>query len=67
MKIPAQLIEIEESILAACLLFPEMRSEALELLTPDDFYKPTHAKIFKTITGLAKNDTVDLLTVSAAL
>lgn len=67
-RIPAQLPELEQSILSACLLFPEMRNEALELLTPSDFYKPNHAEIFKTVSDLAKKgEPTDLLTVSAAL
>ncbi|MFA7185605.1 MAG: DnaB-like helicase N-terminal domain-containing protein, partial [Victivallales bacterium] len=67
-KVPAQLPELEQSILAACLLFPEMRNEALELLSASDFYRPDHAEIFKTVADLAKRrEPVDLLTVSAAL
>jgi len=67
-RIPAQVLEIEESVLAGCLLFPEMRTEALELLSPSDFYRPDHAEIFRTISELArKKEPTDLLTVSAAL
>lgn len=67
-KVPAQLPEIEESVLAGCLLFPEMRNEALELLSPSDFYRPDHATIFKTMSDLSKKqEPTDLLTVSAAL
>ncbi len=67
-KIPAQLPEIEESVLAACLLFEEMRTEALELLSASDFYAPVHQAIFKAISELSKKrEPVDLLTVSAHL
>mgnify|MGYP001162028514 CR=1 FL=1 len=67
-KVPAQLPEIEQSVLAACLLFPEMRTEALELLSASDFYRPDNAEIFKTVADLAKRrEPVDLLTVAAAL
>jgi replicative DNA helicase len=68
MRVPAQLVEIEESILAACLLFPKMRDEALDILSHADFYKPNHGKIFKAICDLTqKHEVADLLTVSAAL
>jgi len=67
-KVPAQLPELEQSILSACLLFPEMRAEALEILSPEDFYRPDHATIFKAVSDLAKKqEPTDLLTVSAAL
>ena len=67
-KVPAQLPELEQSILSACLLFPEMRAEALELLSASDFYKPNHAEIFRAVSDLAKKqEPTDLLTVSAAL
>ena len=44
--IPPQAIEIEESILASCLLGDAY--EAVELLKPDDFYKTAHQKIFSS-------------------
>ena len=67
-RIPAQVLEIEESVLAGCLLFPEMRDEALELLQPSDFYKPDHRTIFEAVIELTRRkEPVDLLTVRAAL
>ena len=47
-----QSVETEQSLLAACLLFPECADEAAELLNPDDFYRSAHRKIFESIARL---------------
>lgn len=67
-RIPAHMEDIEESILSACLIFPEMRKEILNLVTEQDFYKLLHQSIFGAIVELEKSrEPVDLITVSAKL
>jgi len=67
-KIPPQMIEIEESILSGCLLYPEIMKEAVDLLHPSDFYRGDHQRVFETIVELnKKNEPVDLVTVASTL
>jgi len=64
--LPPQNIEIEEAILARCLL--NDTEDAVELLKPDDFYRSAHQKIFSTIKDLTHNkQPVVLLSVTNAL
>ncbi|MGC8481608.1 MAG: replicative DNA helicase [Acidimicrobiales bacterium] len=55
-------IEAEESLLGAMLISREAVSEAVEVVTEDDFFKPSHRHIFRSIATLhaegAPNDTV---------
>jgi len=67
-KVPPQNLPYEESIIAGCLLFPDVCEETLDILTPEDFYKTAHQKIYKAILDLKfKKEPVDLLTVSEKL
>ena len=66
--LPPQNIEAEESILSAILLDNNTLFEILELLSPDDFYKSAHQKIFTSITELfSKNEPIDLVTLTNIL
>jgi replicative DNA helicase len=63
-KIPPHNIEIEESILSSCLLMPTKYVELIETISPDDFYKTIHQKIFKSIQSLYKSEQpIDLISV----
>jgi len=63
-KIPPHSIELEQSILASCLLYATEYTELIEGLVPQDFYKGIHQKIFKAITDLyATDNPVDLVSV----
>jgi hypothetical protein len=65
-RLQPQEIEIEESILASCLVTDH--TKAVELLRPDDFYRTAHQIIFQAICNLSKKGKpVDLLTVTNAL
>jgi len=64
--IPPQAIELEESVIVSCFL--ERAEEALKILSPDDFYKTAHQKIFSAIFDLSKQKIqVDLPLVVDAL
>ena len=65
-KLPPQNLEAEESILSSILIDPDTTAlfDTIELLTPTDFYKTAHQKIFAAIHDLAgRNEPVDLITV----
>jgi len=68
-NLPPQNLEAEESILSACLLYPNESLEIVsEILKPDHFYRTAHQKIFKTILYLYNNKMpVDLVTLSNRL
>jgi len=67
-KVPPQNIEAEQSILGAILLENEALSKVLEILSPEDFYRQSHRKIFDAMLDLfEKNEAIDLITVTDGL
>jgi len=56
-KLPPQAIELEESVLASCLVNPREIEEAIDLLFPEDFYKGSHQKIFRAMTRMYRTKT----------
>jgi len=65
---PPQAIDIEEAVLGALLLEPEVVPDVLDQLQADCFYKDVHKKIFEAITTLSgRNDPVDIFSVSDEL
>jgi replicative DNA helicase len=66
--LPPQNIEAEQAVLGAMLLQKEAIGKVLSLIREDDFYKPAHQKIFRTILKLfEKNEVADLITVTEEL
>ncbi|MFZ6017210.1 MAG: replicative DNA helicase [Nitrospirota bacterium] len=64
-KLPPQNLEAEQSVLGAILIDNEALLRALEILTPEDFYKESHRKIFNTMVDLFdKNEPIDLITLT---
>ncbi len=67
-RTPPHNLEVESSLLGAMLLSREAIADAVELVTPDDFYKPSHGHIFEAITALySAGEPVDVVTVAAEL
>lgn len=67
-RIPPQNLEAEQSILGALMLDKEAWDQVCDLIGAQDFYKPSHQKIFTTIHDLVQqNQPVDLITVSNLL
>ena len=63
--IPPQNIEIEEGILGGILLDPEAIGRVLELLTPEAFYIPAHAEIYRAAVALnSQGKPIDLMTIT---
>src|SRR6185437_11839695 len=67
-RIPPQNIDAEKSILGGLMLEQEAWDEVSEQLLEDDFYKPSHRKIFNAIRELHRREMPsDLVTVSNLL
>ena len=67
-KIPPQNIEAEQSILGGILIENEAINKVMEILTPNDFYRDAHRKIFSTLIDLSERDEpADLITLTNEL
>lgn len=67
-RIPPQAPDVEEAVLGGMLIDHDAASIALQILKPDDFYKPSNRYIFDTIQKLyERNNPLDLLTVENEL
>jgi replicative DNA helicase len=67
-RLPPQDLEAEEAVLGAMLISEVALGECLEHLKPEDFYRTTHAEIFRAIRELAQGaQKIDQLTVSDQL
>ncbi|WP_155876727.1 replicative DNA helicase [Desulfuromonas sp. AOP6] len=67
-RLPPQYLEGEMSVLGGILLENQALNKALEILVPEDFYRESHRKIFKTLIELSeRGEPADLVTLSAAL
>ncbi len=63
-RTPPHSMEAEVSVVGAALQSKNAASEALELLTPDDFYRAAHRTVFEAIAELnGKGEPVDEVTV----
>ena len=66
--VPPQNVEAEESLLSAVLVDNAMLYDIIEFLTPEDFYRSAHQKIFHSFMDLfEKNEPIDLITVTNQL
>jgi len=67
-RLPPQNLEAEMSVLGGVLLENDALNKALELLTPDDFYRESHRQIFLALITLSeRNEPADLVTLTAEL
>jgi replicative DNA helicase len=67
-RLPPQNIEAEQSILGAVLIEGDSITKVLEVLSPGDFYRESHRKIFTAMIDLfEKNEAIDLITVTDCL
>lgn len=49
LRVPPQNLEIEQSVLAGCLLFSDSLEDAVDNILPQHFYKTAHQNLFLTI------------------
>ena len=62
--VPPQHLEAEESVLGAMLLSPTAVGTVSEILDASDFYRESHAKIYRAALGLwSKGEPVDAITL----
>mgnify|MGYP001495044459 FL=1 len=67
-RTPPQNIEAEQAVLGAIFLEPESLLVASEILTPEDFYRVSHQKIFACMLSLNEDGkAVDIVTVTDEL
>jgi len=66
--VPPQNLEAEESVLGAMLLSPTAVGTVSEILAASDFYRESHAKMFRAALGLwGKGEPVDAITLANEL
>ncbi len=67
-RIPPHNIEAEQAVIGAVFLEQEALTRATEVLTPEDFYRPAHERIFRAMVDLSdRGEPVDLVTVTTEL
>jgi replicative DNA helicase len=67
-RVPPHNIEAEESVLGSMLLSKNAIAEVLELLSEEDFYRPAHRTVFRTVLDLySRGQAVDAVTVAEHL
>lgn len=67
-RVPPQAVEVEEAVLGAMMIESGAAVIALQMLQPDDFYKPANKHIFEAILNLHERDNpVDLISLENEL
>ncbi|MBI3252554.1 MAG: replicative DNA helicase [Candidatus Omnitrophica bacterium] len=67
-KLPPQSLDAETAVLGSVLIEEDAVPQAIELLSPESFYKDAHRKIFQGIIHLFnENKAVDLVTLTDVL
>lgn len=67
-RVPPHSSEAEESVLGAVLLDNEAINIAIELITPQDFYRTAHRAIFTAMHALSdRREPIDVITLSQQL
>lgn len=66
--VPPQAVDVEEAVLGALLLDPDVAPDVLDALSPECFYKETNRKIYEAVQKLASNhNPTDYLSVAQEL
>ena len=67
-KLPPQHLEAEQSVLGGILIENDAINKVTEILTPDDFYRDAHRRIFNALVNLSERDEpADLITLTNEL
>lgn len=67
-RLPPQSLEAEQAVLGAIILEGESITKAIELLSPDDFYREAHRKIYNAMLHIFnQNEPIDLITLTEHL
>jgi replicative DNA helicase len=66
-RVPPQNLEAEQSLLGGLLIDPDSINKIVDIVSPDDFYRDAHGRIYEVMLDLyEKNEAIDLITVSSA-
>lgn len=64
-KLPPQNIEAEQSVLGAIIFDNEALPKALEILSPEDFYRDSHKRLYSSMIELfERNEPIDIVTLT---
>ena len=64
-KLPPQATEAERAVLGGILLDPEAAPRAVEVVLPEAFYHPVHARIYRAMIALfTRHEPIDVMTLS---
>jgi len=67
-KLPPQAVDLEQAVLGAMLIDKKGVDDAIDILTPESFYKTEHQHIYEAIFDLFKDSQpIDILTVTDRL
>jgi replicative DNA helicase len=67
-KLPPQNVEAEQSVLGGILIENDAINKVMEILTPEDFYRDAHCKIYNALINLSSRDEpADLITLTNEL
>lgn len=67
-KLPPQNIEAEQSVLGGILIENDAINKVMEILTPEDFYRDAHHKIYDALINLSvRDEPADLITLTNEL
>jgi replicative DNA helicase len=67
-KLPPQHLEAEQSVLGGMLIENEAIPKVMEILSPDDFYREAHRKIYDALIDISeRNEPADLITLTNEL
>src|SRR5512136_827826 len=67
-KLPPQNVEAEQSVLGGILIENDAINKVMEILTPEDFYRDAHRKIYNAMINLSSRDEpADLITLTNEL
>jgi replicative DNA helicase len=67
-RTPPQAIEAEQSVLGAMMLSKDAIADVVEVIRPNDFYRPAHQALYDAIIDLyARGEPADAVTVAAEL
>jgi replicative DNA helicase len=67
-KLPPQNVEAEQSVLGGILIENDAINKVLEILTPEDFYRDAHRRIYNALINLSSRDEpADLITLTNEL
>ena len=67
-KLPPQNVEAEQSVLGGILIENDAINKVMEILTPEDFYRDAHRRIYNALINLSvRDEPADLITLTNEL